>query len=177
MSIESVIPSNHLILCHPLLLSPSIFPSIRVFSKELALHIRWPKYWSFSFSIRPSNGLHVEKAKLPYIKMWCWRLTGAGRRTGIGDYLFSLLPSSSPGPPPTQSHRTRDSPSSVPRWPLLYTIGLSAQSIPLQLGYSSTAPSSSGISVRTRSSTPHSRHLPLSESCWTTWIFLRQTFY
>ena len=48
-------PSNHLILCHPLLLLPSIFPSIRIFSKESALHIRWPKYWSFSFSIRPSN--------------------------------------------------------------------------------------------------------------------------
>ena len=53
MSIESVMPSNHLILCCPLLLLPSIFPSIRVFSKELVLHVRWPKYWSFS--IRPSN--------------------------------------------------------------------------------------------------------------------------
>ena len=53
MSIESVIPSNHLILCHPLLLLPSIFPSIRVFSSESALRIRWPKYWSFSIS--PSN--------------------------------------------------------------------------------------------------------------------------
>ena len=55
MSIESVMPSNHLILCHPLLLLPSIFPSIRVFSTESALCIRWPKYWSFSFSISPSN--------------------------------------------------------------------------------------------------------------------------
>ena len=55
MSIESVIPSNHLILCGPLLLPPSVFPSIRVFSNESALHIRWPKYWSFSFSISPSN--------------------------------------------------------------------------------------------------------------------------
>ena len=54
MSIESVMPSNHLILCHPLLL-PSIFPSIRVFSNESVLHIRWPKYWSFSFSISPSS--------------------------------------------------------------------------------------------------------------------------
>ena len=54
-SIESVMPSSHLILCRPLLLPPSIFPSIRVFSIELALHIRWPKYWSFSFSISPSN--------------------------------------------------------------------------------------------------------------------------
>ena len=52
---ESVMPSNHLILHHPLLLLPSIFPNIRVFSTELALHIRWPKYWSFSFSISPSN--------------------------------------------------------------------------------------------------------------------------
>ena len=55
MSIESVMPSNHLILCHPLLLPPSIFPSIRVFSNESALCIRWPKYWSFSFSISSSN--------------------------------------------------------------------------------------------------------------------------
>ena len=54
-SIESVMASNHLILCHPLLLLPAIFPSIRVFSTELALCIRWPKYWSFSFSISPSN--------------------------------------------------------------------------------------------------------------------------
>ena len=55
MSIESVMPSNHRILCHPLLLLPSIFPSIRVFSNDSALLIRWPKYWSFSFSISPSN--------------------------------------------------------------------------------------------------------------------------
>ena len=55
MSIESVMPSNHLILCHSLLLLPSIFPSIGVFSSESALHIRWPQYWSFSFSISPSN--------------------------------------------------------------------------------------------------------------------------
>ena len=55
MSIELVMPSNHLILCRPLLLLPSIFPSIRVFSNESALRIRWPKYWSFSFSISPSN--------------------------------------------------------------------------------------------------------------------------
>ena len=55
MSTESVMPSNHLILCRPLLLPPSVFPSIRVFSDESVLHIRWPKYWSFSFSISPSN--------------------------------------------------------------------------------------------------------------------------
>ena len=55
MSIELVMPSNHLILCHSLLLLPSIFPSIRVFSNESALRIRWPKYWSFSFNISPSS--------------------------------------------------------------------------------------------------------------------------
>ena len=55
MSIQLVIPPNYLILCHPLLLQPSIFPSIRGFSNESVLHIRWPKYWNFSFSISPSN--------------------------------------------------------------------------------------------------------------------------
>ena len=55
MSIELVMPSNHLFLCHSLLLLPSVFYNIRVFSNELALHIRWPNYWSFSFSISPSN--------------------------------------------------------------------------------------------------------------------------
>ena len=55
MSIEMVMPSNHLILCHPLLLLPSIFPSIRVFANESSLHISWPKYWSFSFNISPSS--------------------------------------------------------------------------------------------------------------------------
>ena len=55
MPIESVMPSSHLILCRPLLLQPSVFPSIRVFSNESVLRIRWPKYWSFSFSISPSN--------------------------------------------------------------------------------------------------------------------------
>ena len=55
MSIELVMPFNHLIFCHPLLLPPSIFPSIRIFLNESVLHLRWPKYWSFSFSISPSN--------------------------------------------------------------------------------------------------------------------------
>ena len=59
MSIESVMPSNHLILCHPLFLPPSIFPSINIFSSDSVLHIRWPKYWSFSFNISPSNE-HLE---------------------------------------------------------------------------------------------------------------------
>ena len=65
MSIESVMPFNHLILCRPLLLPPSIFPSIRVFSNESIGHIRWPKYWSFSFSISPSN----EYSGLIYFRM------------------------------------------------------------------------------------------------------------
>ena len=55
MSIESVMPSNHLSLCHPLFLLPSIFPSIRFFANESVIHIKWPKYWSFSFSISPTN--------------------------------------------------------------------------------------------------------------------------
>ena len=55
MSFESVMPSNHLILCHPIVFPPSVFPSIRVFSSESTLHIKWPKYWSFSFSISPSS--------------------------------------------------------------------------------------------------------------------------
>ena len=75
MSLESVIPSNHLILYHPLLLLPSIFPSIRVFSNESALGIRWPKYWSFSFSISPSN----EYSGLVYFRMnWLDLLTVQG---------------------------------------------------------------------------------------------------
>ena len=67
MSIESVMPSNHLILCCPLLLLPSIFPRIRVFSNESVLHMRWPKYWSFSFSISPSN----EHPELISFRMHC----------------------------------------------------------------------------------------------------------
>ena len=66
MSIESVMPSNNLILCHPLFLLPSIFPSIRVFSNKSVLCIRWPKYWSFSFSISPSNEGLMFKLKLQY---------------------------------------------------------------------------------------------------------------
>ena len=67
MSIESVLPSNHLILCRPLLLLPSIFPSIRVFSNESVLRIRWPKYWSFSFSISPSNSGLISFIPLGYV--------------------------------------------------------------------------------------------------------------
>ena len=80
MSIESVMPSNHLILCCPLLLLPSIFPSIRVFSSETALHIRWPKHWSFSFSISPSN----EYAGVDFL--WDWLVWSPYRET-----LKSLL--------------------------------------------------------------------------------------
>ena len=70
MSIELVMPSNHLILCHPFRLLPSIFPSIRVFSNESVLHIRWPKYWSFSFSMSPSN----EYSGLIYFRIDWWDL-------------------------------------------------------------------------------------------------------
>ena len=72
MSIESVMPSNHLILCHPLLLLPSIFPSIRVFSNESVLLLRWPKYWKFSFSISPSN----EYSGLISFRMDCFDFLG-----------------------------------------------------------------------------------------------------
>ena len=75
MSIESVMPSNHLILCHPLLLPPSITPSIRAFSDESVLHIRWPKYWSFSFSISPSN----EYSGLIFFRMDCLDLLAVQR--------------------------------------------------------------------------------------------------
>ena len=80
MSIESVMPSNHLILCRPLLPLPSIFPSIRVFSKKSALHIRWLKYWSFSFSISPSN----EHPGLIYFRMdWLDLLAVQGTLKGL----------------------------------------------------------------------------------------------
>ena len=69
MSIESVMPSSHLILCRPLLLLPSIFPSIKVLSSEWVLHITWPKYWSFSFSISPSNE-YSNGILLSHIKEW-----------------------------------------------------------------------------------------------------------
>ena len=73
MTLESVVPSNHLILCHPLLLPPSIFPSIRVFSNESALCIRWPKYCSFTFNISPS----IEHPELIYFRMDWLDLLGA----------------------------------------------------------------------------------------------------
>ena len=87
MSIESVIPSNHLILCHPLLLLPSIFPSIRIFSNESALLIRWPKYWSFSFNTSPSN----EYSGLISFRM-DWFKIGKGVHQGyiLSPCLFNL---------------------------------------------------------------------------------------
>ena len=86
MSIESVIPSNHFILCHPLLLSPSIFPSIRVFSNESALHIRWTKYWSFSFKISPPN----EHSGLIFFRMdWLGLLAVQGTLKSLLQYHSS----------------------------------------------------------------------------------------
>ena len=72
MSIESVMPSNCLILCCPLLLQPSIFPSIRVFSNESALHIRWPKYWSLSFNISPSNEYPGLIFRMDWLDLLAW---------------------------------------------------------------------------------------------------------
>ena len=87
MSIESVMPSNHPILCLPLLLLPSIFPSIRVFSSELVLHIRWPEYWSFSFSISPSS----EHAGLMFFRMdWLDLLAVQGTLKSLLQHHSSL---------------------------------------------------------------------------------------
>ena len=94
MSTESVVPSNRLILRHPLLLLPSIFPSIRVFSNESALHIRWPKYWSFSFNISPSN----EHPGLNSFRMdWLDLLAVQGTLKSlhqhiVGESMFPFLP-------------------------------------------------------------------------------------
>ena len=89
MSIESVMPPNHLILCRPLLLLPSIFPSIRVFSNESGLHIRWPKYWSFSFTISPSN----EYSGLISFRMdWLDLLAVQGTLNYLGDRFGLYTP-------------------------------------------------------------------------------------
>ena len=82
MSIQSVMPSNHLVLCHPLLLLPSIFPSMWVFSNESVLHIRWPKYWSFSFSISPS----YEHPGLIFRMDWLNLLAVQGTLTSLLQY-------------------------------------------------------------------------------------------
>ena len=90
MSLESVMPSNHLILCRPLLLLPSIFPSIRVFSNESALCNRWPKYWRFTFSISPSNvssGL-IYLGLTDLISLQSKRLSGLFSRTTIQKHQF-----------------------------------------------------------------------------------------
>ena len=90
MFIESVIPSNHLILCHPLLLLPSIFPSFRVFSNESTLCIRWPKYWSFSFSISPTN----ENPVLVSIRMdWLDPLAVQGTLKSLLQHSFKTISS------------------------------------------------------------------------------------
>ena len=91
MSIASVMPSNHLILCHPLLFLPSIFPSIRVFSDELALCIRWPKYWSFSFNISPSNehsGLIFFRISFGLISLQCKGLSRLLSNTTVQKHHF-----------------------------------------------------------------------------------------
>ena len=75
MSIESVMPSNHLILCRPLLLLPSIFPSIRIFSNKSALRIRWPKYWSFSFNISPSKEHQVLIFRMDWLDLLAVQVT------------------------------------------------------------------------------------------------------
>ena len=101
-SIKSVMPSNHLVLCRPLLLPPSIFPSIRVFSSESLFHIRWPKYWSFSFSISPSN----EYSGLIFFKIDCLDLLA------VQVTLESLL----------QHHSSK---ASVLRWSAFFIVQLS----------------------------------------------------
>ena len=90
MSIKSVMPSNHLILCHPLLLMPSIFPTIRVFSYESVLPIRWPKYWSFSFNISPSN----EYSGLIFRMDWLDLLAVQGTLKSLLQHQFKSINSS-----------------------------------------------------------------------------------
>ena len=107
MSIKLVMPSNHLTLCRPLLLPPSIFPSIRVFSNESVLCIRWPKYWSFSFSISPSNeysgliSFRIDwldlKAKVLYIYIELFAMTHKESACNAGDTSLILASGRSPG--------------------------------------------------------------------------------
>ena len=91
VSIESVMPSNHLILCHPLLLLPSIFPSINVFSNESALRIRWPKYWSFSFNISPSSNEH--SGLISFRIGWLDLLAVQGSLKSLLQYQFESISS------------------------------------------------------------------------------------
>ena len=97
-SIESVMPSNHLILCHPLLLPASIFPSIRVFSNESVLHIRWTKYWSFSFNISPSNEC---SGPISFRMDWLDLLAvhGTLKSQGEGSWSLFIIPNSVQGFP------------------------------------------------------------------------------
>ena len=104
MSIELVMPSNHLILCCPLLLPPSIFPSIRVFSKETVLHIRWPKYWSFSFSISPSNLGLISLAWTGWISLQSKGLSRVFSNTTIRKHQFFGTQLSYYGPTLTSIH-------------------------------------------------------------------------
>ena len=96
MSVELVMPSNHLILCRPLLFPPSVFPSIRVFSSELVLCIRWPKHWTFSFSIGPSN----EYSGLIFFRMDWLHLLGVHRTLFLDSPALQAdsLPSETQGP-------------------------------------------------------------------------------
>ena len=97
MSTESVMPSNHLILCHPLLLPSSVFPSIRVFSNESALHIRWPKYGSFSFNISPSNehpGVKSLRMDFPSIRIFFYESALHIQWPKYWSVSFSISPSS-----------------------------------------------------------------------------------
>ena len=92
MSIELVMPSNHLILCCPLLLLPSIFPSIRVFSNELILSIRWPKYWSFSFSISPSNDYSgLISFRMDWFDPWLSRVFSNTKFESLDSLVLGLL--------------------------------------------------------------------------------------
>ena len=91
MSIKSVVPSSHLILCRPLLLLPSIFPSIRVFSKGSSLYIRWPKYWSFSFNITPSN---EHPGRISFRMEWLALLTVQGTQESSPTPQFKSINSS-----------------------------------------------------------------------------------
>ena len=111
MSIESVMPSSHLILCHPLLLLPSVFPSIRVFSNELSLCIRWPKYWNFSFNISPSN----EYSGPISFRIDCFAFLAVQGRLN-----FKIESSSAPQHPrppcPSPTLRVHPNPSPLSRW-------------------------------------------------------------
>ena len=116
MSIELVMPSNHLILCHPLLLLPSTFPSIRVFSNESALRIRWPKYWSFSFNVSPSN----ERPGLISFRMdWLDLLAVQGTLRVFSNtttmqfsHNYTYIPSLANLPPLSTTHLSKSSQSS-----------------------------------------------------------------